>query len=56
MKMLMFDAKGRQIGILVMEIPGSTASNEQDAARRAEAIRKELADQIPSLDRLFQFQ
>jgi hypothetical protein len=54
MKMLMFDAKGRRIGILVMEIPGTTASSEQDAARRAEVIRKELSDQIPSLNRLFQ--
>lgn len=54
MKMQMFDAKGRRIGILVMEIPGTTASSEQDAARQAEAIRKELSDKIPSLERLFQ--
>jgi hypothetical protein len=37
-----------------MEIPGSTASSEQDAAHQAEMIRKELADKIPSVDRLFQ--
>jgi hypothetical protein len=54
MKMLMFDAKGRQIGILVMEIPGTSASSEQDAAHQAEAIRRELSDKIPSLERLFQ--
>jgi hypothetical protein len=54
MKMQMFDAKGHRIGILVMEIPGTTASSEQDAARQAEAIRKELSDKIPSLERLFQ--
>jgi hypothetical protein len=54
MKMLMFDAKGRQIGILVMEIPGSRASNEQDAAIQAEAIRKELSEKILSINELFQ--
>jgi hypothetical protein len=54
MKMQMFDAKGRHIGILVMEIPCTTASSEQDAARQAETMRKELSDKIPSLDRLFQ--
>jgi len=54
MKMPMFDAKGRPIGILVMEIPGTSASNEQDAAHQAETIRKELSEKIPSLDRLFQ--
>jgi hypothetical protein len=53
MKMPMFDASGRPIGILVMEIPDTTASSEADAARRAEAIRKELADQIPNLESLF---
>jgi hypothetical protein len=54
MKMPMFDAKGRPIGILVMEIPATSASNEQDAAHQAEMIRKELSEKIPSLDRLFQ--
>jgi DNA-binding beta-propeller fold protein YncE len=54
MKMQMFDAKGHDIGILVMEIPGTSASNEQDAARQAEAIRKELSEKIPSLEQLFQ--
>jgi DNA-binding beta-propeller fold protein YncE len=53
MKMPMFDARGRAIGILVMEIPGTSASSEQDAAHQAEAIRKELSEKIPSLERLF---
>jgi hypothetical protein len=50
----MFDARRRHIGILVMEIPGTSASNEQDAANQAEAIRKELSEKIPGLERLFQ--
>jgi hypothetical protein len=54
MKMPMFDAKGRHIGILVMEIPATSASSEQDAAHQAEAIRKELSEMIPNLERLFQ--
>lgn len=54
MKMPMFDAGGRRIGILVMEIPDTTATSVEDAARRAEAIRKELADKIPNLEWLFQ--
>jgi len=54
MKMPMFDAEGRHIGILVMEIPATSASNEQDAAHQAEAVRKELSEKIPSLERLFQ--
>ena len=53
MKMPMFDAQNRRIGILVMEIPFTTARDETDAAHRAEAIRAELAAQIPSLDALF---
>jgi hypothetical protein len=54
MKMPMFDARGRHIGILVMEIPVTSASSEQDAAHQAEAIRKELSEKIPGLERLFQ--
>jgi DNA-binding beta-propeller fold protein YncE len=56
MKMPMFDANGRHIGILVMEIPATSASSEQDAAQQAEAIRKELSEKITSMDRLFQSQ
>jgi hypothetical protein len=54
MKMPMFDAQGRPIGILVMEIPDTSAASEGDAARQAEAIRKELAAKIPNLEWLFQ--
>ncbi len=54
MKMPMFDAQHRPIGILVMEIPNTTASSEQDAAYRANQLRQELASRIPSLDWLFQ--
>lgn len=54
MKMHMFDAQGRAIGILVMEIPDTAASSEEDAAHQAEAIRKELASKIPSLPWLFE--
>jgi DNA-binding beta-propeller fold protein YncE len=56
MKMQMFDAQGRRIGILVMEIPATAANSEEDAAHQAEAIRAELAQRIPSLEWLFQDQ
>jgi hypothetical protein len=48
------DATGRHIGILVMEIPYSSAANEAEAISKGEAIRRELAKQIPSYDSLFQ--
>jgi hypothetical protein len=53
MKMPMFDAQHRPIGILVMEIACTDASSEEDAARKAESIRDELAKKIPSLAALF---
>jgi DNA-binding beta-propeller fold protein YncE len=53
MKMPMFDAQDRKIGILVMEIPCTDATSEADAARIAECIRSELAKKIPSLESLF---
>jgi hypothetical protein len=53
MKMLMFDAQHRQIGILVMEIPCTDAANEEEAARKADAIRQEISEKIPSLESLF---
>ena len=53
MKMPMFDAKGRRIGILVMEIACTDAHSEAEAARKAESIRSELAGKIPNLDALF---
>jgi DNA-binding beta-propeller fold protein YncE len=55
MKMPMFDATGRRIGILVMEIPYTSATGEQDAIGQAESLRKELAAKIPSYSALFQF-
>jgi hypothetical protein len=54
-KMPMLDAVGRITGILVMEIPWTSAVNEADAQHQAEDLRTELARQIPSLGALFQF-
>jgi len=54
-KMPMFDAVGRKIGILVMEIPWTSAKDEGDSIRQAEELRAGLARQIPSLRSLFQF-
>jgi hypothetical protein len=54
-KMPMFDTAGRRIGILVMEIPFTFANDQADAVRQAEALRKELSRQIPSLDSLFHY-
>ena len=53
MKMPMFDAQGRRIGILVMEIPCTEAASEEEAAHQAAAIRAEVAAKIPSLESLF---
>jgi DNA-binding beta-propeller fold protein YncE len=53
MKMPMFDAKGRRIGILVMEIACTDAVSEEDAAQKAAAIRDEVSKKIPSLESLF---
>jgi len=53
MKMYMFDAKGQKIGILVMEIPCTDATDEEDAARMAATIRDEISRKIPSLGSLF---
>jgi hypothetical protein len=53
MKMPMFDAQGRSIGILVMEIACTDATSEKDAARKAESIRAEVAKKIPNLEALF---
>jgi DNA-binding beta-propeller fold protein YncE len=53
MKMPMFDAHGRRIGILVMEIACTDATSEEDAALKAEAIRAEVEQKIPSLESLF---
>jgi DNA-binding beta-propeller fold protein YncE len=53
MKMPMFDAQGRRIGILVMEIACSDATSEEDAAHKAEKIRAEVEQKIPNLESLF---
>jgi DNA-binding beta-propeller fold protein YncE len=53
LKMPMFDAAGRRIGILVMEMPFTSASDEAEAIRKAEAIRAEVAQKIPDLKSLF---
>jgi hypothetical protein len=53
MKMPMFDAQGRRIGILVMEIACTGAASEQDAAHQAESIRAEVEQKIPNLESLF---
>jgi YVTN family beta-propeller protein len=53
MKMPMFDAQGRRIGILVMEIACTDAVSEEDAAKKAAAIREEVSKKIPNLASLF---
>lgn len=52
-KMPLFDAQGKNIGILVMEIPHTDVANEEDAAHMAESIRAEIAKKIPTVDALF---
>jgi len=53
MKMPLLDEQGRKIGILVMEIAGTDAVSEEDAAHKAAAIREEVAKKIPNLASLF---
>src|ERR1700760_3237310 len=52
MKMPMFDARNRRIGILVMEIPFTAVKDDAAAIQRSEEIRGELSRQISSLDAL----
>ena len=47
------DASGKVIGILVMEIPYSSAATEDDAVREGESIGREVAQRIPNYDSLF---
>jgi DNA-binding beta-propeller fold protein YncE len=54
MKLPLHDASRHTIGILVMEIPFTSAADEAAAVRQAEGIRQELAQQIPNHDWLFQ--
>lgn len=53
MKMPMFDASARRIGILVMEIPDTAAQTDAEAIQMAETIRSEVEKQIPNRDWLF---
>ena len=53
MQLTGMSAQGRPIGILVMEIAGTDAASEEDAAQKAAAIRKEVESKIPSLESLF---
>ena len=53
LKMPLFDARNRRIGILVMEIACTDAASEEAAAREAAAIRDEVEKNIPSLESLF---
>ena len=53
LKLPLLDAAGQRIGILVMEMPFTSASDNVDAVAKAEAIRAELANQIPGLNSLF---
>jgi len=53
-KLSLKDASGRIIGILVMEIPYSSAPTEEQAIHEAEGIRSQLAQQIPDYQSLFQ--
>lgn len=54
MKLNMFDVAGRRIGMLVMEIPFTSAKDPGDAIRMAEKIRLEMSSKITSLSALFQ--
>jgi DNA-binding beta-propeller fold protein YncE len=54
LKLPLLDASGQRIGILVMEMPFTSATDDVDAVSKAKAIRAELAKQIPGLNRLFQ--
>jgi hypothetical protein len=49
----MFDAANRRIGILVMEIPVTAASDDADAIKIAEDLRRHLSQSIPDLSYLF---
>ncbi len=53
MKLPLKDSAGRIIGILVMEIPFTSAANDAQAIRKAEGIRQELAQQIGDYNALF---
>jgi DNA-binding beta-propeller fold protein YncE len=53
-KLPLKDASGRVIGILVMEIPFTSAPTQEQAIHEAEEIRAEVATKIPDYQWLFQ--
>jgi DNA-binding beta-propeller fold protein YncE len=53
-KLPLKDASGRVIGILVMEIPFTSAPTQEQAIHEAEGIRDELATKIPNYQSLFE--
>ncbi len=54
LKMPLKDISGRVIGILVMEMPYTSAADEKEAIHKGEEIRHEVAQQIPDYQALFQ--
>jgi hypothetical protein len=52
--MALADDQGRPVGFVVMEIPLTMASDEQDALRKGMAVRDEMQKQIKSKAELFQ--
>jgi hypothetical protein len=52
-KLPLKDASGNVVGILVMEIPFSSAPTEEKAIQEAEDIRQELSQKIPDYQSLF---
>jgi hypothetical protein len=52
-KLRMYDAAGRRIGLLVMEIPHVAAPTYAAAVAKANAVRAAVSAQIPSLRSLF---
>jgi len=52
--MALADDQGRPVGFVVMEIPLTMASDEQDALRKGIAVRDEMHKQIKSKAELFQ--
>lgn len=54
MKLPLRDASGRTIGILVMEIPFTSAPTQEQAIHDAEAMRAELATKISDYQSLYQ--
>jgi DNA-binding beta-propeller fold protein YncE len=54
LKLPLQDASGHSIGILVMEMPFTSAADEAEAISKAQNIRHEVGAQISDFSRLFQ--